>query len=163
MRAHQGEFGQIQADGVGAGALAYDDVDGKVLHGGVENLFYNPVQTVNFVDEQNVTGIQIGQQRRQVAGLFDGRAGGDADIHTHLVGDDTCQGGLAQAGRAVKQSVIQRLATQAGSLDVNRQIALGLLLAGIVGKELGAQANLPRVLGREGGRDDGAVQFLGKS
>ena len=34
-RPDEGKVGQIQADGVGRGAFADDDVDGKVLHGRV--------------------------------------------------------------------------------------------------------------------------------
>ena len=39
---------------VGAALVTDDDVDGKVLHGGVENLFHRSAQTVDFVDKQNI-------------------------------------------------------------------------------------------------------------
>ena len=41
--AHQSKFGQIQTDGVCAGSLAYDDVNGKVLHCRVQNFFHHPI------------------------------------------------------------------------------------------------------------------------
>ena len=117
---------------------------------------------MDFVDEQDVTRVQIGQQGSQVAGLFDGGAGSNPDIHSHLVGDDTGQGGFAQTGRTVEQGVVQRLISAPGRFNINGKVALGLLLAGVIGKQFRAQSDFPRVLGREGGGDDGAVQLLGK-
>ena len=58
-------------------------------------LLHGPVQPVDLIHEENVILVEVGQQRRQIAGLFDGRAGGDADIDPHLGGDDARQRGLA--------------------------------------------------------------------
>jgi len=117
---------------------------------------------VDFVDEQNVAGVQVGQQRRKVAGLFNGRAGGDTDVHAHFVGDNARQRGFAQTGRAVQQGVIQRFSTPPGGFNINREISLGLFLPGVVGKELRPQTDLPRILRREGGGNNGGIQFLRK-
>ena len=117
---------------------------------------------MDFIDEQNVAGVQVGQQRRKVAGLFNGGAGGDTDVHAHFVGDNARQRGFSQTGRAVQQGVIQRFSTPPGGFNINREISLGLFLPGVVGKELRPQTDLPRVLGREGGGNDGGIQFLGK-
>ena len=118
---------------------------------------------MDLIDKENIAGIQIGQQSGQIAGFFNGRAGGDADVHAHFIGNDTGQGGLAQTGRAIQKGMIQRLVSQAGGLNINRKIALGLFLTGIVGQKLGPQANLPRVLRREGGGNDGGgIQFIRK-
>ena len=117
---------------------------------------------MDLVNKENIPGVQVGQQRRQISGLFNGRAGGDADIDPHLVGDDPRQGGFAQTGRAVKERVIQRLIPPAGGFNVDGQIALGLFLAGVIGKELRPQTDFPRVLGREGGGHNGSVQLLGE-
>ena len=106
---------------------------------------------MDLVDEQDVAGVQIGQQRRQVAGLLDGGAGGDADIDPHLVGDDARQGGLAQARRAVEQHVVQGLAAAAGGFNIDGEIVLGLLLAGIVGEGARTQGEFPVVAGRQAG------------
>ena len=62
---------------------------------------------MNLVYKEDVVLRQIGEQRGQIAGLLDGGAGGDADIDPHLVGNDAAEGGFAQAGRAVKQNVVQ--------------------------------------------------------
>ena len=45
----------------------------------------------------------------EVAGLLDGRAAGAFDVGAHRFGDDVGQGGLAQAGRAAQEDVIERL------------------------------------------------------
>ena len=100
-------MGQIQTDGVGGGAFADDDINGIVLHGGVQDLLHRAVQAVDLIHKENIILVQVGQQRRQIAGLFDGRAGSDADIDAHLGGDNARQRGLAQARRAVQQHVIQ--------------------------------------------------------
>jgi hypothetical protein len=84
-------------------------------------------------------GFEIGQDRRQVAGLVQHRAGGGAEVDPQLAGDDLGQGGLAQAGRAEQQHVVQRLAPALGGLDEDPEIALGLLLADELGQGLRAQ------------------------
>ena len=53
-RADEGKFGQVQADGVGGRAFADDNVDGVVLHGGVQYLLHRPVQAVYLIHEQDV-------------------------------------------------------------------------------------------------------------
>ena len=69
---------------------------------------------MDLVHKENVVFAEIRQQGRQIAGLFDGRAGGDADVDSHLGGDDARQRGLAQARRAVEQHMVQRLRRAAG-------------------------------------------------
>ena len=43
---------------------------------------------MDLVDEQNVSLIQRGEDRRQVAGPLDGRPGRVADVDAELAGDD---------------------------------------------------------------------------
>ena len=117
---------------------------------------------MDLIDEENIPGVQVGQQCRQVAGLFNGRAGGDADACPHLVGDDTGQCGLAKTRRAVKQHMVQRFAAPPGRLNVDGEISFGLLLAGVVPKKLGPQADFRRVLGGVGGQDQSILRLLRK-
>ena len=56
--------------------------------------------------------------------------------------------------------MVERLIAPARGLDVDGQIALGLLLAGIVGQQLRAQADLALVLRRQARGDDGRVVLL---
>ena len=147
--ADQGEPGQVQPDGVGAGALAHDDVQGVVLHGRVQDLLHGPVQPVDLVHKEDVPLVEVRQQRRQIPGLLDGRARGDADARPHLLGDDPGQRGLAQAGRAVEQHVVQGLSPLLGGLDEHGQVVLRLLLADILPQGLGPEGPLLGVLLQE--------------
>ena len=105
---------------------------------------------MDLVHEQDVALVEVGQQRRQVAGLFDGGAGGNADARPHLLGDDARQGGFAQARRAVEQDVVQGLLPLPGGLDEDRQVLLRLLLADVLRQGLGAQGAFLGVLRQEG-------------
>ena len=71
---------------------------------------------MDLVDEQHVVRLQVGQQRGQVAGALDHRAGGLAQVDAQLVGDDVRERGLAQARRAEDQHVVERLAALARGL-----------------------------------------------
>ena len=77
-------------------------------------------------------GSQVGQDGGQVAGALDDRTGGGLDVDPHLAGHDIGQGGLAQAGRAVEQDMVQRLAPAPGRIDEQAQVALDLFLADVV-------------------------------
>ncbi len=115
---------------------------------------------MDLVHKENVVLIQIGEQGGQVPRLLDGRSGGDADVHPHLVGDDAAEGGFAQPRGAVEEHVVQGLAAHLGRLDEHLQIALGLLLADVLPQGLGPEGVLPLVLPGEGGGHQGLVQRL---
>jgi len=83
---------------------------------------------VDLIDEQHVILFQVGQDSGQIAGPFDCRPGGDADVDAKLVGDDMRQGSLAQAGRAVQQGMIQRFLALLGRIDQDGQVFDDLLL-----------------------------------
>ena len=140
--------------------LARDDVEREVLHRRIKDLLDGAGQAVDLVDEQHVARAEVRQQRREVAGLFDRRAARDAQVHAELVRDDARERRLAEARRTVEQHVVERLIAPARGLDVDGQIALGLLLAGIVGQQLRAQADLALVLRRQARGDDGRVVLL---
>ena len=59
------------------------------------------------------------------------------------------EGGLAQAGRAVEQHVVQGLSPLLGGLDEHGQVVLRLLLADILPQGLGAQGTLVLVIPRQ--------------
>ena len=90
--------------------LADDQVELEVLHRRIEHFLDRRLQAVDLVDEQDVAGLQVGQDRGEVAGALDHRPGGGAEADAQLARDDLRQRGLAQAGRAVQQHVVQRLA-----------------------------------------------------
>ncbi len=98
---------KVEANGAGGGSLADYDVDGEILHGGIEHLFHIAGNTVNFVNEQHVAIVEIGKQRRKVARLFLWRGRGHAQVDSHFVGDNARKGGLAESRRAVKQHMVK--------------------------------------------------------
>ena len=103
---------------------------------------------MDLVHEEDVPLVEVGEHGHQVPGLFDGGAGGDAHVHAHLVGDDGGQGGLAQARGPVEQHVVQGLVTQLCGIDEDLQIALGLLLADVLGEGTGPEGAFGVILGQ---------------
>ena len=123
----------------------------------VKDFLHLTGQAVDLVNKKDIALLQIREQGGQVAGLLDGGAGGDADLHTHLLRHNTGQRGFAQARRAVEQDVIHRLAALLRRPQVDLQVALGLLLTYIVIQRFRAQADLLRI----GGTGIGADQTAG--
>jgi hypothetical protein len=72
---------------------------------------------MDFVDEQHIAFFEIGQQRREIAGLRDHRAGRRAEADAQFARHDLRQRGLAEAGRADEQHMIERLAALARGID----------------------------------------------
>ena len=74
---------------------------------------------MNFVDEQDVVGLQIGQQRGQIARAFEHGAGGLFEVDAHFARDDVCERGFAQTRRAEQQGVIKCFLARARRADKN--------------------------------------------
>ena len=106
---HQRELGQVDADALGAGAFADHDIQREIFQCRVKHFLHLTGQAVDLIDKEDVALLQVGQQCRQVAGLLDGRAGGNADLYAHFLRHNASQRGFAQAGRAVEQDVVHRL------------------------------------------------------
>ena len=70
----------------------------KSLQRRVEDFLDHRAEAVDFVDEQHVVRFEVGQDRRQVAGAFEHRAGGLAQVDAHFGGDDVRQRRLARPG-----------------------------------------------------------------
>ena len=160
----EGELGQINADGAGGGTLTDDDVQGEILHGGVEDLLHHAGQTVDLVNEEHVTGVEVGQKSRQISLLLDGGTRGHPQIHPHLGGDDPRQGGLTQAGRAVKENVVKRITALFCGFDIHLKVFLYFFLTYVFVKRLGAQREFHvRVGCRVGGIHNSVfkIEFVG--
>ena len=110
-------------------ALADDDVELEVLHRRVQDLFDDPRQAVDLVDEQHVALAELGEDGRQVAGAFERRTRRDVHVHAHLDGNDAGQAGLAEAGWPGEQQVVGRLAAHLGRLEHDGQVLFQLALA----------------------------------
>ncbi|MCY1466019.1 hypothetical protein D9M71_842390 [compost metagenome] len=62
---------------------------------------------MDFVNEQHIMRLKIGQQCRQISRTLEDRPRSALDRYAHFLGNDVGQGGLAQAGRAEDQGVVQ--------------------------------------------------------
>ena len=78
---------------------------------------------MDFIDEQYVPGLQVGEDGRQVAGLGDHRPRRRAEVDPEFMGDDLRQGRLAEPGRPVKKHMVHGFATLGGSGNEDRQVA----------------------------------------
>ena len=87
---------------------------------------------MDLVDKQYVARLQVGEDRRQVAGPLDHRPRGLAQVDAQLGSDDHCERGLAQARRSEDQRVIERLAAPARRLYKDCELAFDLFLTDIV-------------------------------
>ena len=100
---------------------------------------------MDFVDEQHVVRLEVGQDRGQVAGALQHRAGGLAQVDAHFGGDDVRQRRLAEARRAEEQDVVERFTTFFGGLDEYFQLLADLHLTGVVGQPFRPQRALQRL------------------
>ena len=66
-RADEGELLDLELVAPGARPLADDDVQAEVLHGRVEDLLDRGLEAVDLVDEQDLFGLHVGQDGREVA------------------------------------------------------------------------------------------------
>ena len=74
-------------------------------------------------------GCEVGQQRREIAGALDHRAGGGAEPDPQLARDDLRQRRLAEPGRTEEQHVVERFAAAFRGVDKDAQIVAQLALA----------------------------------
>ena len=136
-RADQRERRQVELDRARRRPLADHDVDLVVLQRRVQDLLDDRAQAVDLVDEQHVVRLEVGQHRGQVAGPLEHRTRGLAQVDAQLVGDDVRQRGLAQAGRAEDQHVVERLAALARGRDEDLHLLAHRRLADVLGQRLG--------------------------
>ncbi len=114
------------------------------------------------VDKQHVIFRKICQKSRKVAGLFNGRTGGYADIYSHFVGDDSGQSGLSQSRRTVQQNVVERLAALFCRFYINGHIFLYLVLTDVLRQGFRTQVKVGflRVFGYDLGGHSSAQRGL---
>ena len=135
--ADQREGRQVEAQRAGGGTLAQHDVELVVLHRRVEDLLHRAGQAVDLVDEQHVALFELGQHSGDVPGPLEGGPGGDVHGDAQLVGHDAGQRGLAEAGWAGEEEVVDGLATPAGRLQHDVEVVLQLGLPDEVGQPPG--------------------------
>lgn len=140
--ADKGKAGEIETNGSGVGALVDEDIDDKILHGGVEVFFDGAGNAVDFVDEENVAFFEAGEEAGEVARFVDGRAGGGTDVYTHLFAKDVGEGGFAESGRAGEEDVVENIPAPARGLHEQFQAFADFVLAHVVGETGGAQTDI---------------------
>ena len=87
---------------------------------------------MDLIDEQHVARLQVGEDRRQIAGPLEHRTCALAQAHAELGRDDVRECRLAQPRRPEDQHVIERLAALASRADEDLQLRLDLLLADVI-------------------------------
>ena len=97
---------------------------------------------MDFVDEQHVAFVEVGDDGSQVASTLDDRPGGGLELHPHLVGDDVGERGLSEAWRTCEEEVIQRLLSTESGLNEDTEVVEYSLLAHVVVHHLRTQADL---------------------
>jgi hypothetical protein len=117
-----------------ARALADHDVGLEVLHRRVQMLFDHRAEPVDLIDEQHLALFEVGEDRDQVAGLFEHRPRGRAHRDAHFVGDDVGERGLAEARRAVEQHVVEGFVSLTGGRDRHDQVLADARLTDVVGQ-----------------------------
>src|SRR2546422_9715937 len=81
----------------------------ELLHRRVEDLLDDAGQTVDLVDEQDGTVLEVRQDRGEIAGAFDRRPARDLYRNTELVRDHARERGLPHSRRTVERDVLERL------------------------------------------------------
>ena len=116
---------------------------------------------MDFVDEQHVALFEIGEQRREIAGLGNDRSGGGAEADAEFARHDLRQRGLAEPGRPDEQHMVQRFAALARGLDEDREIGTRLRLADEFRQQLRTQRGVADIVGAALRRDDagGRIHF----
>ncbi len=156
--ADQGETGQIELDGPGRRPFANDDIELVVFHSRVEYFLDHFIEAMNFVDEEDIARLEVGQNRAEVAHFFDGWSRGDLDTDTHFFGDDMSEGRLAQTGWPIEENVLDRFTPFLGRLNKYVEVALDFILTDVFVKRLRSQRVLDGVFffsQRTGERRDG--------
>ena len=92
------ELGEVDAHRARRRSFADDEVELVVFHRRIEDLLDRRAQAMDLVDEEHVAVFEIGQQRREIAGLRDDGARGGAEADAELLGHDLSQRRLAETG-----------------------------------------------------------------
>ena len=72
--ADESEAGKVEPNGAGGGALIDDDIDTEIFDGGVEVFFDDFGEAMDFVDEEDISFLESGEESGEVASFFDGGA-----------------------------------------------------------------------------------------
>ncbi|MNL32849.1 hypothetical protein D3C87_1547270 [compost metagenome] len=97
---------------------------------------------MDFIDEEHIALLEIGQKCGKVASLGDHWSGGGLEVDAKLLCHDLRQRGFAETGRPDEQHMVQRLATVLCRLDKHLEIGASLGLAGKIVQRLRAHCGV---------------------
>ena len=143
----EGEAGEIQADGASGRALVDNDIDPEVLNGGVEILFDDFGQAVNFIDEEDISLLKSSEETGEIACFFNRGTRGGANGGIHFRAQDVGESGFPKSRRSTEEKVIEGLGASAGGVEKDSEAILQLRLAGEVGEARGAKGKIDGVAG----------------
>ena len=143
----EGEAGEIQADGASGRALVDNDIDPEVLNGGVEILFDDFGQAVNFIDEEDISLLKSSKETGEIACFFNRGTRGGANGGIHFRAQDVGESGFPESRRSTEEKVIEGLGASAGGVEKDSKAILQLRLAGEVGEARGAKGKIDGVAG----------------
>jgi hypothetical protein len=94
---------------------------------------------VDLVDEEHLPGLEVGEDRREIAGLLEHRTGRRSHGDAELVRDHVRERRLAEAGRAVQQHVIERLAALPRGSDRHVEVLANVVLPDVLVERAGPE------------------------
>src|SRR5579862_3444030 len=145
-RADECELGEVDLHRARRRSRADNEIELKILHRRIKDFLDRRIETVNLVDEQYVAILEIGQERREIAGLGDHRTGRATEIDAELARQNLRQSGLAETRRTDEQHVIERFTPPARRFDEYAEIFSRLFLADEFRKALRPQRAFGGVL-----------------
>ena len=104
------------------------NVEPEIFHGGVEVFFDNAIQTVDFVDKENVVFLQAREEPGEVACLFEYGTARNVDVHTHFFCDDARKRCFAEPWGPRKKAMVQRIATVLSCFNCDGKAFLDVVL-----------------------------------
>jgi len=102
-----------------------------VFHGRIEDFFHGFVETMNFINEQYVPVLHVGEDGTEITNAFNGRTRCRLDVDVHLARNDRGKGGFSQAWRTIEENVFQGLLALLCRIQENAQLLLDFFLSNV--------------------------------
>jgi hypothetical protein len=97
---------------------------------------------MDLVDEEHVTGLQVGQNRSKIAFFFNRGSGHDMDFGSHLACDDLGKRRFPEARRACQEHMVECISALFRGLDEKGDLLPDRILSDVFLEHLGAQGLL---------------------
>ena len=145
-----------------ARTLPDNEIHAKIFHGGIKDFFHGWLEAMNFIEEEDFALFKRSEDGREVAFAFEKWAGAGFNGDVKLVGQNLCERGLAEAGRTIKEDVIESLFAIARGFKSDGDVFLDALLADVFGESLRADTRVEaRVLIVRRAGNDSRVGHVG--